>query len=91
MEGKPMRPLSDEIMGNEDLMALLAETEPEPEPEPMEEDLADAPISIIERRNLIQFHMRSDVFSTQAVWVEATRGFHLNWKAENLNKFEGDE
>ena len=84
MEGKPM----------EGAEPMEVDAEPEPEPEPMDEDVElehPSDLSSIIRRNLIQFHMRSDVFSTQPVWVEATRELHLNWKDHNLTKFKEDK
>ena len=91
MEGKPMEGAEPMEEGAE---PMEVDAEPEPEPEPMDEDVElDHPsdISSIIRSNLIQFHMRSDVFSTQPVWVEATRELHLNWKDHNLTKFKEDK
>ena len=42
------------------------------------------PVSTIKpqsgKNNLIKFHIRSDVFSFPAIWAEATRTLHKNWK-----------
>ena len=52
------------------------------------------PISTIKpqsgKNNLIKFHIRSDVFSYPAIWAEATRTLHKNWKQQSLMRYNKD-
>lgn len=40
--------------------------------------------------HLIKFHMRSDVFSFPAIWAEATRTLHKDWKRVSKKRYDKD-
>ena len=40
--------------------------------------------------HLIKFHIRSDVFSFPAIWAEATRTLHKDWKRLSKKRFDKD-
>jgi len=40
--------------------------------------------------HLIKFHMRSDVFSFPAIWAEATRTLHKDWKRLSKKRYDKD-
>jgi hypothetical protein len=41
-------------------------------------------------KHLIKFHMRSDVFSFPAIWADATRKLHKDWKRESKKRYDKD-
>ena len=56
----------------------------------LDED-SDMELDDVEGQNhLIKFHMRSDVFSFPAIWAEATRTLHKDWKRESKKRYDKD-
>jgi len=54
-------------------------------------DIDDLDIDGSDIEHLIKFHMRSDVFSFPAIWAEATRKLHKDWKRASQKKYDKDK
>ena len=60
----------------------------------LEDELDDVDMEIEDTsdglNHLIKFHMRSDVFSFPAIWAEATRTLHKDWKRASKKRYDKD-